>query len=102
MDVAMPHNLGREEVRRRLHANAHRIADGIPGGMADVSTSWPSEDRMAMAIGVMGQTLSGHVDIEDHQVLFHMDLPMALSFLQPMVEGVLRDQGQRLLAPPPA
>lgn len=100
MDVAIPHDLGREEVRRRLRENSHQIADAIPGGMAEVSTSWPSEDRMTLAINAMGQALTGHIDIEDHQVRFHIQLPPALAFVEPIVEGAIREQGHKMLAPP--
>ena len=100
MDVAIPHNLGREEVRRRMRDNSHSIGDQIPGGMADVQTSWPSEDRMNLSINAMGQAITGHIDIEDHQVVFHVLLPPALGFIKPIVEGALRDQGQKMLAPP--
>ena len=102
MEVALPHDLGREEVRRRLRDNAHRIGEGVPGGMADVTTSWPSEDVMQMSIEAMGQAITGSVAIEDARVVFSLDLPMALGFLGPMVESTIRDQGQRLLAPPKA
>lgn len=102
MEVALPHDLGREEVRRRLKDNAHRISDNIPGGMAEVVTSWPSEDRMDMSISAMGQLMRGHVDIEDSQVVFWVDLPPALGFIKPIVEASIRDQGQRMLAPPSA
>jgi len=100
MEVEIPHNLGREEVRRRLRDNSHKIGDHIPGGMADVQTSWPSEDRMAMSISAMGQMLSGHVGVEEEKIVFHMVLPPALGFLKPMVEGAIRDQGQKMLAAP--
>ena len=100
MDVEIPHNLGREEVRRRLRENSHRIGDNIPGGMADVQTNWPSEDRMTMSINAMGQMLSGHVDVEDDKVIFHMILPPALGFLQPMIDAAIRDQGHKMLEAP--
>jgi hypothetical protein len=100
MQVAIPHNLAREEVRRRLRANSHRMADGIPGGMAQVATDWPSEDRMRLSISAMGQVVDGHIDIEDAQVVFHATLPPALGFLQPIVEGAIRQQAPRLLGPP--
>ena len=32
MQVAIPHSLGREEVRRRLQGGGARIEDAIPGG----------------------------------------------------------------------
>ncbi|MFB0612767.1 polyhydroxyalkanoic acid system family protein [Aurantiacibacter poecillastricola] len=100
MDIAIPHDLGREEVRKRLADNSHKIGESIPGGMAQITTNWPSEDRMAMSINAMGQVLQGHIDVEDKQVVVHMLLPPALGFLQPMIEAAIRDQGQRMLEPP--
>ena len=102
MEVAIPHNLGREEVRNRLRTRSHMIADGIPGGMAQVTTGWPSEDRMTLDIAAMGQALTGHIDVEDNQVVLHMELPPALGFLKPIVEGAIRQQGHKLLAGPGA
>ncbi len=102
MQVAIPHQLGREEVRRRLKGSSHQIADAIPGGMADVQTNWPSEDSMHMAILALGQSLNGRIDIMDDQVVFFMDLPPALGFIQPIVESAIQQQGQKLLAPPTA
>lgn len=53
MRVALPHDLGREEVRRRLNDRSHEIVDYIPGGMADVEMDWVEEDRMALHITAM-------------------------------------------------
>jgi hypothetical protein len=100
MQVAIPHNLGREESRRRLHANSHKMAEGFPAGMAQVETSWPSEDRMAMSITAMGQAVIGHIDIEDSQVVLNVDLPPALAFVEPLVAGAIKQSGQKMLAPP--
>ena len=102
MQVPIPHNLGREEARRRMQANSHRMGEGIPGGMAQVETSWPSEDRMAMNIAAMGQVVRGYVDIEERQILFVIDLPPALSFIEPIVAGAIRQSGQKMLGPPSA
>ena len=100
MQVAIPHRLGKEEVRRRLRANSHRMGEAIPGGMSQVDTSWPNEDRMNLAISAMGQSLRAHIDIEDSQVMFFVDLPPALGFIQPIIEGAIRQQSHKLLAPP--
>jgi hypothetical protein len=102
MQVAIPHQLGKEEARRRLRTNSHRMGEAIPGGMTQVETTWPSEDRMVMAITAMGQSLNAHIDIEDAQVTFFVDLPPALGFIQPIVEGAIRQQSHKLLAPPSA
>ncbi|AKH43865.1 hypothetical protein FHS61_002728 [Altererythrobacter atlanticus] len=102
MEVAIPHALERAEVRRRLKANSHEIADHIPGGMATVATDWPSEDRMAMTISAIGQSIIGHIDVEESRVVVVFDLPPALGFLQPIIESAVRQQGDKLIEPPRA
>jgi hypothetical protein len=99
MEVAVPHNLGKDTVRERLRTRGHLIGENIPGGMAEVKTGWPSEDRMTMAVTAMGQTINAHVDIEEQQIVFHVDVPPALGFVQPIIEGAIRQQGQKLLLP---
>lgn len=97
MRVALPHNLDRAEVRRRLAENSHKIADQVPGGMAQVATSWTNDDLMQMDITAMGQTLSGQVEVEDNQVVIELDVPMALSFLKFTIEAAVRSNGPKLL-----
>ncbi len=100
MRVAIPHDLPREEVRKRLHERSHEIADHIPGGMAQVTTDWAGEDQMNINVNAMGQDLRGLVDIQDGQLVFEIALPMALSFVEPIIAGAIKQQGQKMLAPP--
>lgn len=97
MRVAIPHQLTREEVRRRMGNSTEDLRNFFPGGVADVHTDWPSDDRMRLTVGMMGQHITGHVDIEDSQVVFLVDLPPALSFVEPMVEKAVRKGGQTML-----
>ncbi|MCV0382646.1 MAG: polyhydroxyalkanoic acid system family protein [Erythrobacter sp.] len=98
MRVPIAHDLPKEEVRRRLRDRSHEIANFVPGGMAEVTTGWPDEDRMTLGVRAMGQGIDGEVIIEDRQVIFVVNLPPALSFVEPMVAGAIRDKGQKLLA----
>jgi len=100
MRVPIPHNLGKEEARRRLRTRIHELPGQLPGGAGEVTTSWPSEDRMTMRVAAMGQQIDGLVDIEESQVVFEVVLPPALSFVEPMVAGAIRKTGQKLLAAP--
>lgn len=97
MRVPIAHDLPREEVRRRLSSRSHEIANFIPGGMAQVETAWPDEDTMTLGVRAMGQGIQGRVLIEERQVVFEVDLPAALAFVEPMVAGAIRQQGTRLL-----
>jgi hypothetical protein len=67
--------------------------------MADVTTGWPNEDQMDLSVRAMGQGIDGRVLIEEREVVFEVDLPPALSFVEPMIAGAIRDKGQKLLTP---
>lgn len=100
MRVEIPHALDKATARERLRANSHRISEQFPGGMAQVETSWPSEDTMAMHVRAMGQELLGHVELEEGKLVFNVVLPPALSFVEPIISGAIRQSGQKLIAPP--
>jgi len=99
MRVPIQHSLSKEEVRHRLKTRSPEIKDAIPGGMADVSTAWPNEDCMTLSVRALGQSVDGRVLIEERQVVFEVDLPLALSFVEPLVRGAIETKGQKLLAP---
>lgn len=97
MRIALPHDLGKEEVRRRLKERSHEIADHIPGGMASVDTEWQGDDRMRLSVNAMGQSITGDIEVFDSELVFQIALPPALSFVRPMIEGAIRSSGQKML-----
>jgi len=97
MKLSLPHELGREEVRRRLKERSHEIADHIPGGMASVDTHWQDEDRMQMTVGAMGQEVRAEIEIHDSQVVIDLALPPALSFFEPIVKSAVKSNAAKLL-----
>ena len=98
MRVAIPHDLPRDEVRRRLRERSPEISNYVPGQVANVRTSWPNEDRMDLSVNAMGASIDGRVLVEESQVVFEVDLPLMLAFVEPMVAGAIRENGQKLLA----
>jgi hypothetical protein len=97
MRVAIPHNLDRAEVRRRLRERSGEIADFVPVPMATVRTDWPSDNVMNLNVAAMGQSIDGQIEVDDDQVVFEIDLPPALGFIAPLIEGAIRDKGRKLL-----
>ena len=97
MRVPIKHQLGREEARRRLRDRSGELAGLFPGMGAVVEIAWPSEDRMSTTVTVMGKTVKGHVDVEDDAVVFDIDLPMALAFVEPIIRSAIETKGQKLL-----
>ncbi len=97
MRIAIPHTLGKDEVRRRLRSRIPSLAGFIPGGMADVTHSWTGEDRMNLDVTAMGQHVPSTIDIEEEQLVFTVNLPPALSFIEPIIKGSIEKQGRKLL-----
>lgn len=99
MRVTLPHDLPKEEVRRRMRAHAGEIADFFPAGLAKVTTGWPNEDRMDITAEVMGYTIPGGVDVREDAVVIEMDLPLILGLMKGPLEAAVKKEGGRLLAP---
>lgn len=97
MKVSLPHSLGQEEVRRRMHEHGHEIGNYFPAGMATVETSWPNEDRMDLLIRAAGQRMEGGIDVFEDRVDIELDLPAMLGFLRGTIESAVRTHGGRLL-----
>jgi len=99
MRVTLPHSLGKDEVRRRMHKHADEIGSFFPAGLAKVTTGWPSEDRMSIIAEVMGQSIPGGVEVRDNEVVIEMDLPLLLSVMKGPLEAAVKKEAGRLLAP---
>lgn len=95
--VDIPHTLGRAEVRRRMSAKVGDLPKHIPGGMAEVRSSWPSEDRMNVVVTAMGQEVIADLDVQDTLVRVSLVLPPMLGFMSGMIEGIVRDRGTAVL-----
>jgi hypothetical protein len=50
----------------------------------------------------MGQDLLGHVELEEGKLVFNVVLPPALSFIEPIISGAIKQSGQKLIAGPDA
>ncbi|MFM7404767.1 MAG: polyhydroxyalkanoic acid system family protein [Erythrobacter sp.] len=99
MRVTLPHNLSKEEVRRRMRAHAGEIGSFFPPGLAHVTTGWPSEDQMSITAEVMGISIPGRVDVRDSEVVISMELPFLFNVMRAPLEAAVKKEGVRLLAP---
>jgi hypothetical protein len=99
MRVTLPHDLPKDEVRRRMRAHSQEIAGFFPPGLARVTTGWPHDDRMDITAEVMGMSIPGGVELRDGEVVISMDLPMLLSVMKGPLEAAVKKEGGRLLAP---
>jgi hypothetical protein len=95
--IDVPHKLGRDGARARLRSRVGELGGHMPGGVADIQSSWPSEDEMALQIKVMGHSIPVRLEILDTLVRVHMSLPAMLAYFTGLISAAVRDQGTKLL-----
>ena len=96
LDVDLPHQLGREEARRRIAGNIHKLESHIPGGTSRVDSSWEG-DTLNLQVHAMGQAVEAKIDVFETKVHCRILLPGLLSFFAGPIEAMLRQKGSGLL-----
>ena len=96
IQVDLPHKLGRDEARRRIANNIHKLKEHIPGGGAQVESAWQGDD-LDLAINALGQALSAKIGVEETKVRVAVMLPGMLAMFAGPIEAVLQKKGNVLL-----
>ena len=99
--IDIPHSLGAAEARRRLEDGFDKIVSQF-GESAKLTRQW-SGDRMGFSATVLGQTISGHLDVLADAVRMEINLPNVLAMMAGKIRGKVQKRGQLLLEnkPPP-
>src|SRR5579875_2903632 len=95
IDVDLAHNLGKEEAKRRIGDNIHKLERHIPGG-ARVQSGW-SGDQMNLTISAMGETVNSTIDVMETRVHLKVLLPGMLGMFAGIVQATLQKKGNTLL-----
>jgi putative polyhydroxyalkanoate system protein len=95
IDVDVPHNLGKDEARRRLANNLHNLQEHIPGG-AQVQSGW-SGDQLNLDVAAMGQAVTASIDVMENKVHLRVLLPPMLGMFSGMIQAALQKKGSVLL-----
>ena len=96
IQVDLPHKLGREEARRRIANNIHKLKEHIPGGGAHVESAWQG-DELDLAINALGQAVSAKIGVEETRVRVAVMLPGMLAMFAGPIEAMLQKKGNVLL-----
>ena len=96
IDVDLPHQLGRDEARRRIASNIHKLEKHIPGGASRVDSSWEG-DTLNLQVHAMGQAVEAVIDVEETKVHCRIQLPGMLSLFAAPIEAMLKAKGGDLL-----
>jgi len=95
IDVDLPHRLGKDEARRRIANNIHKLEQHIPGG-AQVQSMW-NGDQLSLQVAAMGEAVNATIDVMESKVHLKVLLPGMLGMFAGMVQVALQKKGGVLL-----
>jgi hypothetical protein len=95
IEVDLPHNLGKDEARRRIANNIHRLQEHIPGG-AKVESGWAG-DQLALSVHALGDSVQSTIDVEETKVRVKVLLPGLLGMFAAPIQAALQKKGGLLL-----
>jgi putative polyhydroxyalkanoate system protein len=95
IEVDLPHSLGKDEARRRIANNVHKLQEHIPGG-AQVQSGWTG-DQLNLDVAAMGQSVTATIDVMDSKVRLKVLLPPMLGMFSGIIQGALQKKGGTLL-----
>jgi putative polyhydroxyalkanoate system protein len=95
IDVDLPHNLGKDEARRRIANNVHKLEQHLPGG-AQVESGW-SGDQINLNVPAMGETVNATIEVMDSKVHLRVLLPGMLGMFSGVIQAALQKKGSVLV-----
>ena len=95
LEVDLPHQLGRDEARRRIADNVHKLKEHIPGG-AHVQSGWVG-DQLNLDVAAMGQSVTATIDVYDAKIHLKVLLPPMLGMFGGIIQAALQSKGGALL-----
>jgi hypothetical protein len=95
IEVDLPHSLGKDEARRRIANNIHRLQEHIPGG-AKVESGWAG-DQLNLSVHALGDSVQSTIDVEEAKVHVKVLLPGLLGMFAGPIQVALQKKGDLLL-----
>jgi hypothetical protein len=94
--VSIPHRLGKDEAIRRVQAGLGKARAAFGQHLAHVEETWTNE-HLDFRLAVLGQPLSGSMDVADDHVRLEVMLPWLLAMLADRTKLLIEKQGQLML-----
>ena len=96
VNLSIPHRLSTDEARTRIQNTLTGLKSQHAAKLAQVDERW-SGNHMDFRLAVMGQAVTGRVDVGDHAVDLAIDLPWILAMFADKVRGDVQREGTKLL-----
>jgi hypothetical protein len=94
--VSIPHALGKAEAKRRLQGGVSQLKTQFGAHIASFDEEW-ANDRMSFRVGLMGQQVSGQLEVLDDAVRVEVQLPWILAMVAEKAKSFIQKQGTLML-----
>jgi hypothetical protein len=94
--VSIPHQLGKEEALRRLHGGMGRLRSQFGDKLGTIEDKWVG-DHADFRVSVLGQTVTGALDVREAEVRVEVHLPWMLAMVAEKAKGLIQKQGTLML-----
>ncbi len=96
LTVSIPHQLSREEARRRIQEQVAQLQAQHGSTLSRLEQRWTG-DTLDFTVVALGQTVTGQVFVEDREVRLEVVLPWMLAMLANLARPKIEQQGRKLL-----
>jgi hypothetical protein len=97
--VTIPHRHGKAEATRRIKAGIEDIRARDPAQLKSAEENWEG-DRLRFRAAVLGQTITGTIDVADHEVRTEVMLTWLMGHLVKPAEALIKREGELILDGP--
>ncbi|HEX2724653.1 MAG TPA: polyhydroxyalkanoic acid system family protein [Beijerinckiaceae bacterium] len=94
--VSIPHQLGKEEAQRRLQGGVGRLRAQFGDKLGTIEDTWTG-DHADFRLSVLGQGVSGSLDVMEDHVRVEVQLPWMLAMVAEKAKGLIQKQGTLML-----
>lgn len=94
--VKIPHRLTQQQAVERISKGIDMLKTRFSAQASAVDTRWEG-DQLVGSVTVMNTSISGTVDVEAHEVIVTLRLPLLLAMLKDKISGFVTNKGTKLL-----
>jgi hypothetical protein len=94
--LSIPHRLTRDEARRRVQNALAGLKGQHAAQFAQVEENWTAH-HMDFRVAVLGQSLTGRVDVGEEKVDIALDLPWLMAIFADRIRDEVQRKGTKLL-----
>ena len=97
LSMSIPHHLTQDEVRRRIENGIKQAQTDHAAQISNLTHTW-KDNHLDFNVAILGQSITGHLDVNPADVAIHINLPWMLAAFADKIRPQIHAQANKLLA----